>query len=219
MYPDFKFLPKSELPPHAKIGFSYTGLAVSPTLFLPWLQIELERRGVKFIQATLKSFEEAKVMTGAEIIVNASGLGAKMLATDPAVMSVRGQTMFCPCNFDHCYIFQGSEYTYVIPRPYSGGVILGGISQKGSTDTKVDSNLKRDILHRVNRITNDAFHWVDVNKDVEDIVGFRPSREGGLRVEKEGNTVHAYGAGGLGYLYAFGIGQKVKKLAKSQAKI
>lgn len=119
--------------------------------------------------------------------------------------------MFVKCDYKQVAIMQGFEYTYAIPRISAGGVILGGVSQV-SNDTTVDQGLKKDILRRVNRITGNAFDWVDVERDVKDIVGFRPGRRGGIRVEREGDVVHAYGGGSLGYVYAFGMASRVRDL-------
>ena len=74
------------------------------------------------------------------------------------------------------------------------------------------------VIERVNTMTNGKFDWVDLNKHGEDIVGFRPAREGGLRLEREGHVVHAYGVGGLGYLYAFGVAERVKDLVEESVK-
>ncbi|KAK0653667.1 D-amino-acid oxidase [Lasiodiplodia hormozganensis] len=211
LYPDFRFLPTSSLPATARIGFRYTGFTVNPNDFLPWLVARLRSLGVDFIQATISSLDELRALTRARILVNASGLGARELAKDGDVMGVRGQTMFVKCDYKQVAILQGSEYTYAIPRISAGGVILGGVSQV-SNDTTVDQRLKKDILRRVNRITGNAFDWVNVERDVQDIVGFRPSRRGGIRVEKEGDVVHAYGGGSLGYVYAFGMASRVRDL-------
>jgi D-amino-acid oxidase len=78
-------------------------------------------------------------------------------------------------------------------------------------DTAVDVELKSDILMRVNRITNGAFKGLDLN-GVTDIVGFRPGRKGGLRVEREGDVVHAYGVEGAGFIYSFGVAERVSGL-------
>ena len=47
-------------------------------------------------------------------------------------------------------------------------------------------------------------------------VGIRPSREGGLRVEKEimngEKVVHAYGVAGGGYVFSFGIARAARDL-------
>lgn len=201
----------SSLPATAKVGFRYTGFTVNPNDFLPWLVARLRSKGVNFIQATVSSLDELRALTRARILVNASGLGARELAKDDDVMGVRGQTMFVKCDYKQVAILQGSEYTYAIPRISAGGVILGGVSQV-SNDTTVDQGLKKDILRRVNRITGNAFGWVDVERDVQDIVGFRPGRRGGIRVERDGDVVHAYGGGSLGYVYAFGMASRVRDL-------
>lgn len=51
---------------------------------------------------------------------------------------------------------------------------------------------------------------------LRDIVGIRPERNGGVRVEKEvingQKVVHAYGTGGGGYAFSFGVAREVAKL-------
>lgn len=197
------------------MGYSYTGLIVNPTVFLPWLTSRLKAQGVTFIQRTLTSLTELRDLIRADVIVNATGLGAKELVGDEKVYGVRGQTMFVTCEADKAKLLnqatlhQGSHYTYAIPRPSDGGVILGGVTQRENTSSIPDPGLRPDILTRVNELTNGRFKWVDLDRHGRDIVGFRPAREGGLRCERVGDVVHAYGVGGLGYVYAFGVAEKV----------
>ncbi|KIW18939.1 hypothetical protein PV08_03228 [Exophiala spinifera] len=210
--PEYKLLPKHSLPPGCKVGYSFETCLANPEVFLPWLKKKLEGLGVKFIRSEVKSLLEAKQMTGASVIVNASGLGAKELAGDSAVAGYRGQTMFVKSDYDEVRLINGDEYTYVIPRKFSGGVILGGISQENNFDGAVDTNLRKDILRRVNRMTGGAFEHVNIDTDVKDLVGVRPGRKGGLRVELDGSIVHAYGFKGAGYVFSFGAAAKVKRL-------
>lgn len=202
------------------IGYTFDGLAVNPNDYLLYLAKKLKDRGVKFIHKELHSLKELKDLTGASIIVNASGAGSSSLAADPSVTRVRGQTMFIKCApslLTHAMIRQGSEYTYVIPRASDGGVILGGFRQPDNFDTGPDRSLRADILKRVNEMTGGRFAWVDLERDVvRDIVGFRPGRTGGMRVEREGDVVHAYGVDGLGYVYAHGIAGRVRELVKGR---
>ena len=195
---------------------------------MPWVFTTLQHNGVAFIRRHVSSLQELKQITHADILVNASGLGARELASDTNVHEVRGQTMFISCRDEdsihhkRAVLFQGSHYTYAIPRKPSGGIILGGVSQPRNTSTAVDAGLRQDILRRVNEMTGNSFDWVDLERDVvRDIVGFRPSRTGGQRVEKVGKVVHAYGVGALGYLYAFGVAAKVTELVgeTTQAKL
>lgn len=189
-------------------------------MFLPWMTQKLVDRGVKFVRGNVGSFQEMKNLSEASIVVNASGLGARELASDDTSISIRGQTMHVrkQDGFDRAVIRQGSQYTYVIPRA-SGGVILGGVSQPGNIAVDPDMALRGDILKRVNIMTKGEFDWVDIDRDVSrDIVGFRPARKGGVRVEREGNIIHAYGAGGLGYVYSWGMANQVLGLVGNHYK-
>jgi glycine/D-amino acid oxidase-like deaminating enzyme len=222
---NFESTLESQLPPGITLGYSYDGLIVNPNDILPWLTTQLRNRGVEFIRQTLSSMQNLRDLTAADLLVNASGLGAQELANDPAVYSVRGQTMFVDCTtsgrlslLNQAILHQGSHYTYCIPRSSDGGIILGGVSQPSNTQTQPDRSLRPDILRRVNEMTNGKFDWVNLERHGEDIVGFRPAREGGLRVEREGDVVHAYGVGGLGYLYAFGVAERVKELVEGDVK-
>jgi glycine/D-amino acid oxidase-like deaminating enzyme len=210
LMPDYRVLPSSELPGGVKLGVKYTTLAMNPLLLLPWLKKTLDAKGVVFVRFEVSSIDEARKLAKAKVIVNASGVGAQKLAGDEGVRPVRGQTMFVKTAFSELVMREGSEYTYVIPRMGSGGVIMGGI-KSDRLDAEVDVELKSDILRRANRITNGAFEDLDVSS-VTDIIGFRPGRKEGLRVEKEGDVVHAYGVEGAGYIYSFGVAERVRQL-------
>jgi glycine/D-amino acid oxidase-like deaminating enzyme len=215
LMPDYKVIPTSELPPQTTFGIKYTTVAMNPLFLLPWLKTKLAAKGVKFIRSEVESIDDAREITKAQIVINASGVGARALAGDENVRPVRGQTMFVKTSFSELVMKEGSEYTYVIPRAGSGGVILGGI-KSDRLDSEVDVELKSDILMRVNRMTNGAFKGLDATA-VTDIVGFRPGRKGGLRVQREGDIVHAYGVEGAGYIYSFGVAERVKQLIESSS--
>ncbi|GKT76199.1 hypothetical protein ColTof4_08622 [Colletotrichum tofieldiae] len=176
----------------------------------------LKARGVRFIRAEVRSLDEARSVLKTRIIVNASGLGAFDLAGDNNVIAVRGQTMLVKSDSHEMMMFQGSHYTYQIPRMYSGGVIIGGVSQPGNMDGKVDYSLRPDILRRMNMVSKDRFKTADWEKCVmKDLVGFRPGRNGGYRLEREADVVHAYGFNTLGYTYSYGVALRVCELVAS----
>jgi D-amino-acid oxidase len=210
LMPDYRVIATSELPEGVSMGLEYTALAMNPVLLLPWLKKKLEEKEVRFVRKEVKSLDEARRIAKAKIVVNASGVGAKELASDDAVRLVMGQTMFVKIDFNQLFMREGSEYTYVIPRAGSDGVIIGGI-KSDRLDADVDVELKGDILRRVNHMTRGAFEGVDLGS-VTDLVGFRPGRTMGLRVERNGDVVHAYGAEGVGYIYSFGVAEMVKEL-------
>lgn len=211
--PKYYRLPSKDLPACAKVGFTYQSMTVNPAVFLPWMKSRLDEKGVRFIQTEISSIDEAQSILKSKVVVNASGLGAGDLVSDHEAFPVRGQIMLIERDADEMVIFQGSHYTYQIPRMYSGGVIVGGVAQKGNLDHGVNLELRSDILRRINLITQDRFKDVDLDKHVmQDLVGFRPSREGGHCLEQEGEVIHAYGFGSLGYTYCYGVALAVKDL-------
>lgn len=216
MTPHYKMIPPDKLPPGIKLGYNYTSLTINPSCFLPWIKKRLDKLGVKFIRNAVNNFDEARRITGAKIIVNASGLGAESLANDTNVVAIRGQTVFVKSDFDRVIFRQGSEWSYAIPRMYSGGVILGGVTQHGNMDRNVDPEVKTGILHRINRVTNNAFADITPQKILGDIVAFRPGRNGGFRLEREKDVIHAYGFGAYGYVYSAGVALRVKELIESK---
>lgn len=214
LVPKYRRLSTEELPQGAKLGFNFLSMTVNPANYLPWVKKQLDSRGVRFIRKEIDSIETARQLTGCKIVVNASGLGAFDLADDKNVMPVRGQTMFVQTDIDYLMMWQGSQYTYVIPRMYTGGAIVGGVSQEGNTDREVDEQLRPDILGRAKKMLRTKADSVDPAHVKKDIVAFRPSRKGGYRLEIEGDIVHAYGFGSLGYTYCFGVAEKVRDLVE-----
>lgn len=230
--PDFNYIPQDELPSGVRMGYTYTSTVVNPTLYLPWLKEHLSsKHGVLFLQAEVQTLQEARTALGCETLINASGLGAKILAEDATVRAIRGQTMLvsCPRNADgisvteemnrEAMIRRGGEYTYVISRCFTDTLIIGGIIDYENKSTDVDVALQSDILKRVNVMTGDRFAGLDLEKDVrQNIVAFRPDREGGRRIEIENGVVHAYGFGSSGYQYSYGSALRVKKLVDQLCK-
>lgn len=217
---EIKSPPSSELPPGTLGGRTFTSTTINPDLLLPWLRRKLENEyGVLFIKDTVPSLAEAARRLDCQAIVNASGLGALHLAGDRNVTSVRGQTVmiknsaFAPGMDRKVLTRRGNEYTYLIPRAFSGGIIIGGINDEQNTSTEVDEEVRRDIIKRANIITGGQLQNLDPERDIiRDIVAFRPGRKGGYRIEREGNVIHAYGFAGAGYRYSWGAASEVAKL-------
>ncbi|KAM5517509.1 FAD dependent oxidoreductase [Fusarium oxysporum f. sp. phaseoli] len=219
--PNFRPIDVSGLPRGKTLGFKYNGLTVNLNLFLPWIMRKLKTNGVCFDQMSLCSMDDPAGLSRAEVWINASGLGAGLLVSDEDVISIRGQTMFVKSDkHSDATLWQGSQYICMIPRPSDGGVILGGFSQPGDRWIEPDPSLRRDILDRVNAMTKNAFLSIDLGRDVvRDIVVFRPARSSGIRPEREGHVIHAYGLFGLGYLYAFGVAERIRDLVGEMAPV
>ncbi|OAA59024.1 NAD(P)-binding domain protein [Niveomyces insectorum RCEF 264] len=218
--PDFRPVPAHELPAHTIGGNTFTTVTVNPDKFLPWLQTHLANHyGVTVRHASVRSLDEARALLACDVLVNASGMGAKALANDPDCVAVRGQTLLVQSSAPtrrmdrEIVIKRGTEYTYVIPRVGSGGLVLGGVEDPGNMSTEIDGALREDILRRTNTLTGGNLANLCLSRDViKDIVGFRPGHKKGRRIAREGNVVHAYGFAGAGYRYSLGAALQVVKL-------
>lgn len=212
--PDFSPIPAEELPSGCTLGMRWGTVVLEPGILLPWLRARLEADGVKFVQREVASLKEAA--GEADVVINASGVGARELAGDGAVKAVRGQTHLVRTWWEKIFMRQGSQYTYCIPR-LDGTAILGGVKGFGSEDPGVSEDQRTDIFNRVGDNIPHVFAAFPADFEViRDNVGFRPGREGGPRVEKEvidgQKVVHAYGVSGSGYGYSFGLGEVVSEL-------
>jgi D-amino-acid oxidase len=101
---------------------------------MPYLKRQIEMMSGQFIRHKVKSLHDLYDMFPDSLVfINASGLGSKTLADvrDDRCFPERGQNVFLRTkNCRTMYFRNGQEYTYVIPRPYSGGVVLGGVKQQ-----------------------------------------------------------------------------------------
>ncbi|KAJ9133707.1 Nucleotide-binding domain-containing protein [Pleurostoma richardsiae] len=216
--PGFRPLQKEELPGNAPHGATFGSMVVTPMHFLPWLRKRLEETGVKFMRTTVASLDELKGL-GHHILINASGTGPKYLTDikDDKVLEVRGQTVLVKSPYNKCFMRRGKDYTYHIPRG-DGTAILGGIKEYGSTAKEVSEATRNDIFRRIHENLPDVFPSADPKafQVVRDIVGIRPQRDGGVRIEKEvlngQRVVHAYGVEAGGYLFSWGLGLEVAEL-------
>ncbi|MEV4131278.1 FAD-dependent oxidoreductase [Dactylosporangium sp. NPDC049742] len=162
-----------------------------------------------------------RLVAGARVVVNATGLAARDLADDPAVHPARGQIVGV-ANPGLVTSVRDEEHpagmTYVHPR--SRDVVLGGTFQSGEWDTAVDPATTAAILARctelVPELAGAPVLW--------QAAGLRPARHGGARVEADPvglpggvRLVHAYGHGGAGVTLSWGCADDVVTLAGGAA--
>ena len=136
--------------------------------------------------------------------VNATGLGARELVPDDKMYPTRGQTVVVKGEAEKATTFEGKDnIRYVIPRIGSGTSILGGTKQAGNWGTEVDDQTTKDILEDCKVLAPELLKDGEFEV-VKVVVGLRPSREGGARVEKENVdgrwVVHSYGHSGAGWV-------------------
>ncbi|KAG7666016.1 uncharacterized protein J8A68_000446 [[Candida] subhashii] len=209
------------------IGFKYDTWVLNAPMYLQFLYRKLLiEYDVKFINQKLESLKQVnEYIPNQPIIINCTGMGLQYNGGyDPECFPIRGQTLLinppkdCP-YLDKTITYQHADgnWTFVIPRPLNGGVILGGTKQPNEWSTEIRRDDTEALKKRgeayfpeLMKVDEDGKRYFDVLKIN---VGLRPARKSGLRIETEkrgGNyIIHNYGAGGMGYELSYGSGLKV----------
>ncbi|KPI45665.1 D-amino-acid oxidase [Cyphellophora attinorum] len=189
-------------------GCTYNTYCVNPALYLPFLIQRIQARGARIVQAHVDSFAHAVELArglgflpshpgegreaaaaaaggGAPTIVDATGTG---LLPDPVCRVIRGQTVLVKQQFPKTVTRQcrDGSWSFLIPRPGGGGTIVGGTKEIGDHEALPRRKTREGLLGRARAWFLGEFVGRDGELDVVgDIVGFRPWREGGVRLEAE----------------------------------
>jgi D-amino-acid oxidase len=198
-------------PAELPAGFGFGLWARIPLIDMPvhlgWLTRRLEAAGGRVEAREAVSLPQAEAASGAAVVVNCTGLGARELVPDPSVRPVRGQLVVVEnpgieewfTAVDHA----SSATTYLIPQP--GRLLLGGTAEEDDWDTAPRGETADAIVERCARIRPE----VAGAKVLAHRVGLRPARDAGVRLGSgrlPGGAllVHNYGHGGAGITVAWG---------------
>jgi D-amino-acid oxidase len=191
-------------------GYELRVPVIDMGVHLGWLHDELERSGVALRISRVAELSEA--FSGADVVVNCTGLGARELAGDSTVTPVRGQVVvveqfgLTEWRLDRS---DPQRLTYVVPR--RDCVILGGTAQEGDSDLAPRPETAAAILDRCGALLPE----VRSSRVIAHRVGLRPGRPA-VRLATEhtpqGWVVHCYGHGGAGVTLAYGCAEGVAAL-------
>lgn len=225
---EFRVLDGSELPAGVRWGARYTTFVVNSPVYCAFLLRKIVSNGGRTKECTLSSLEEAfSLDSHVRAVVNCSGRGFG----DPKSFIIRGMPCSClylgpkitvpgqtclvqnPCSMTLTRQNDDGSWSFCVPRPLGGGTIIGGTKQPNDWDPNPSPETRAKVLE-------DAARWFPFAGGerkfnvIRDIVGRRPAREGGMRIEAEkkaGNkfVFHAYGAGGRGFELSRGAAEDV----------
>lgn len=190
-------------------AWTFEAPVVEMPVYLPWLVGRVEELGGTLTRMALNALPDGD---GAEVVVDATGLGARLMAGDSSVLPVRGQVVIVEqVGLDRWWL-DGSGPLYVVPRSHD--IVVGGTDDEGAWDRRPDPQVARRLLDRAAELVPELARA----RVVGHRVGLRPARPAvRLEAEQRGGTrvVHCYGHGGAGVTLSWGCADEVAALVSA----
>ena len=216
LLPGLRMCEESELPDGFTSGWHYTVPAATMPVYLDYLRARFERAGGTIEVTAVPSL--AGLAGVAPVVVNCSGVYARDLVPDPAVVPVRGQVVIAANpGIEEFFINRDEEppwITYMFP--HGDTILLGGTNEEGNWDEEPKSFIAERIVA----------HCAAVDPRLRGVtilghrVGLRPYRPE-VRLESEplgsafpasppqGVLWHNYGHGGAGISLSWGCAGEI----------
>jgi D-amino-acid oxidase len=202
MLSQLRVLGPGDLPDGFAAGWEYTAPAVNMPVYLEYLLRRYEGLGGTVTAQTVTSLDSV----AAPVVVNCTGIGARSLVPDEALVPVRGQVVVVENpGIDGFYLDHGDGGTdYVYLFPHGDVAVLGGTAHEGADDLAP----RPDVSARILRDITAVFPSLRGARVVAERVGLRPVRPQ-VRLEAQelpGGRVlwHNYGHGGAGVTLSWG---------------
>jgi D-amino-acid oxidase len=201
----------ASLPAGYVSGWRFTAPVISMPVYLGYLRDRFLRAGGRLAESpTFASLEDAARESGAELIVNCSGIGAHGLVPDASVQPVRGQTVIAANpGITEFFIGHQPDHGVAYMFPHRETVVLGGTEIAGDWSLEPDPATAARILS-----TCAAIEPLLLGAPaLEHRVGLRPARPA-VRLEAEDTgggrlVLHNYGHGGAGVTLSWGCAREV----------
>lgn len=184
-------------------AWGFQAPVVEMPVYLDWLAGRVGELG-----GTLTRHVLPVLPAGGDVVIDAAGLGARLLGRDPSVLPVRGQVVrLAQWGLEQAWL-DGSGPTYVVPRAHD--VVVGGTDEEGDWSRTPSPTAAADILARAARLVPE----VATARVLSHRVGLRPARPA-VRLERDADdprVVHCYGHGGAGVTLSWGCADEVVAL-------
>jgi len=191
-------------------GHAYLSFTWEPRKVLPILYSWLRRHGVEIIKRKVTSLSELE--DECDLVVNCTGLGAWHVVPDHQMVPVSGHVLRVEAPWVGSVMCDSREESWAYIIPNMNNVVLGSVDTKGNWDTRVQEGNREAILERCDKLCPGL-------KDsalVDEAVGLRPCRTGGVRLEWEKvgtlQMIHNYGHGGSGVTLSWGCASEVVQM-------
>ncbi len=188
-----------EVPPDWTAGWSFTTPVADMSVYLGWLASRVGQLGGTVTRLNLSALPA----TG--LVVNCSGLGARLLGGDRSVVPVRGQVVVVEQFGLARWWLDSTGPTYVVPRERD--IVVGGTDLEGDWSRTPSPEAASAILARGARLVPE----LRTARVLRHKVGLRPVRPA-VRLERVGDVVHCYGHGGAGVTLSWGVADEVVAL-------
>lgn len=196
---------QTALPAGFTDGWTFRTPVAEMPLYLRWLVGQVEALG-----GTITRMNLSGLPTGADLVVNCSGIGSRLLAGDRSVVPVQGQVVVVEqFGLDRWWLSgsdDGRAPTYVVPR--STDVVVGGTDVEGEWSRTPSPTTAASILERASVLVPE----LRGARVLRHKVGLRPLRPA-VRLERVEDVVHCYGHGGSGVTLSWGCADEVVRLA------
>lgn len=219
--PDLKITKEDNLPEGYSHMLSFETIVINPFFHLPYLKNRFLELGGKI---QIKHFASQKdiLELRQEIIINCLGCGANLF-NDQYLKPVKGVSLRLKPIPQIKHVVSYDDH---IIAPRSNDTYIGASYIEDSQDFNVNEQEKNYVFESIKRTMESPGQPFSVPKGslkkqniISSMVGFRPARSIGPRVEKEiiGSKliVHNYGHGGNGVILSWGSSRQAMRLATS----
>jgi D-amino-acid oxidase len=205
---DLQILGVGELPTGLASGWSYTAPAINMPVYLEYLLNRYAGLGGRIDYAAVASLASVD----APVVVNCTGIGARSLVGDDALVPIRGQVVVAENpGIEEFHIDHGAagDADYVYAFPHGDVIVLGGTAYRGAFDLPP----RPEVSARIMRDCAAVFPALRGARVITERVGLRPYRPQ-VRLEAEtlpgGRALwHNYGHGGAGVTLSWGCAREI----------
>lgn len=180
-----------------------------------------------------KKINDIEKLNNYDYLFNCSGYGSRELFGDTSLKPVRGHLAYVETGFQIEKEEYGGAFSYsykpdnrkIYCYPQEERIILGKSAIHNSDEWEsYDNYYKPDegekipmhIIERNQKILKNTIGLDIKDYEIFGTSGYRPYREKGIRVEKEGEIIHNYGHGGSGATFSWGSAIKTANLIEKE---